>query len=190
MKAQFLARLLQLDSRLLLMAMVCALALLATQSWVFLFRNPITEYRTVQHDGDEREKTLPGLEQILPEIEKLKREVRELEQRMQVAQTRLPVDQLLVPVIGELDRIAARHGIALVRVKPGADKDVLMFEEISFDIELRGKYESLLAWLHDVETELTSLAITQFEIKTGSEPLTINLRVASYRLKNAKDYRK
>lgn len=190
MKAQFLARFLQLDSRVLLMAMVCTLALIASQSWVLLFKNPITEYRAVQHDGDEREKALLGLEQIPPEIDKLKRQVGELERRLQVAQTQLPSDQMLVAVVGDLDRIAARHGIALMRVKPGADTDVLMFEEISFDIELRGRYESLFAWLRDVETELTALAITQFEIKTVSDSLTINLKVASYRLKNAKDGRK
>lgn len=169
------------------MAMIGTLALVATQSWVLLLKNPLAEYRKVQTDTDHREDALLGFEQMPPEIDKLKLEVSQLEQRMQVAQTKLPAaDQLLVAVVGELDRIASRHGIALVRVKPGADKDILMFEEISFDIELRGKYESLFAWLRDVETELTSLAITQFEIRTGSDPLTVNLKVASYRLKNAK----
>lgn len=190
MNSWTVARLIGINPRLLLIGATCALLLIAMECWILLLRDPIAEYRGIQNKEKALESTLRHMSASPPALEKVSQEVAALEQRIQGMDLQLPADRLVVGMIGKLDGIAVRHGVALVRVKPGADKDVFMFEEVSFDIELRGKYQSLFDWLRDVETELSNLVITQFEIKPASNLLSINLKAAIYRLKQVGEERK
>lgn len=186
---RILDRLFALDPRLLLMGMAATLALIAVQSWILFVKTPASEYRKTKLEAGVLEKTLADSPPFSEEIGKLDLEVKTLEQRLQAVNTTLAADQLLVSVVGELDRIASRHNVVLASVKPDSEKAVVMFDEMPFAIELRGEFLPLTAWLHTVESELDTLAITQFGVRRTPDSLTANLRIAAYRLSSAKGNR-
>ena len=86
-------------------------------------------------------------------------------------------------VIDVLDRISARHGIDLVSVVPGEKAEVLMFEELPYDVEVRGEYFRLFDWFREVERELHPMVVKRFELAAGAEPdvIPLTLRLVAYR---------
>lgn len=92
-------------------------------------------------------------------------------------------DQLLVELLSEVDRAATRHGVSLRGVVPAPSRRALNLEELPFDLEARGRYSALAAWMADIESTLPGLSIVRFELQPGLKgaPLQMKLRIAAYR---------
>lgn len=96
---------------------------------------------------------------------------------------KLPADQLLVDLIGEVDRAATRHGVALGGAVPGPARKALIFYEMPFDVDARGSYQALVDWMAEIERSLPTLSIVRFEIRPDPVALQriMKIRIAAYR---------
>ena len=90
---------------------------------------------------------------------------------------------MLVYLISEVDRIGTRHGVELSGAMPGPTRKAVIFDEIPFDIEAKGSYQSLVDWMGDIERSLPTLSIVRFEIRPSGTPpqLAMKIRIAAYR---------
>lgn len=183
MKNHIVVRLIQLDRRILLLVMVTLLIAIALEAWLLIFRQPVAEYRQLQSERFGLEQSLRDAIGLQAEADKLAQDVATLSKEAEGGGVPSTMDQLLIQTVGNLDRIAGEHGVALQGVKPGAARHVPMFDEVSFDVEVRGKYGALMEWLHAVEKDMRTLAVVQFSLKSGSQsgPLTMSLKLAAYR---------
>jgi Tfp pilus assembly protein PilO len=95
----------------------------------------------------------------------------------------LPPEKIESYIIERLDGLSGRYAIELVSVKPGDAKQVLMFDEIVYEVEVKGEYRSLVAWLRELERELRPMVVNEFNLKPELEGRRVGmrLRLASYR---------
>ncbi|MDH3314337.1 MAG: type 4a pilus biogenesis protein PilO [Gammaproteobacteria bacterium] len=188
---KLVAALMRIDRRLVLLMMAVIVALIGFQSWVSLFRQPLAEYRLITSSH----KSLKAVERenasLELQIQTLTAQTRALEKHVQNASSRLAQDALLVHLVAELDRLAVQREVKLNSVKPGASREVPMFEEISFDVDARGTYSALFDWLQDIESGLGVLSVKAFNITlaTGSGAVNLSLKLAAYRRLTAKEPR-
>ena len=184
MKARLLSWLGAQPPRTLLLGMGGVLLLALLQGWLLFLRQPLGEYAQLRRDRAALETIAEDPQRLPAEIARVERDLDALAKRMSGSDAQLPPDRVIVHVVGRLAAIAGRHGAALHGVRPAGIKRVLMFDELSFEVQVGGAYASLLAWLQDVERELGPLVITQFSIKRGAAnaPLGMDLRLAAYRL--------
>lgn len=86
-------------------------------------------------------------------------------------------------IVERLDRISARHAVELVSVKPGDAREVLMFDELLYEVEVKGQFFALVAWLWELEEELRPLVVNGFDMQPTPQGgwVGMKLRLASYR---------
>ena len=175
----------QIQPRVLILAMSSVVVLTLLSAYLYLFKNPLTEYsqlRQIRTQAILDVKT----EQVgvdNQQINHLEDDIVKLKERLYGKGSRLSPSQMVPYVIGELDRLTGPYRVQLVSVKPGLVSKVLMFDEVPFDIEVAGGYFDLCGWLQQVETELRPMVVKQFQVSpTGTEKrLKMGLRVVSYR---------
>jgi Tfp pilus assembly protein PilO len=92
-------------------------------------------------------------------------------------------EQLAVHVVAQLDRVSVRRGVVLSSVALGAARRVMSFQELPFDVEVRGSYRDVTAWLQDLERAMDNLAVVRFEMRPNESGKAIEMkaRVAIYR---------
>ncbi len=95
----------------------------------------------------------------------------------------LPPEKVESYIVDRLDRISARHAIELVSVKPGDATRVLMFDELLYEVEVKGQFFALVAWLWELEDELRPLVVNGFDMRPAAKGVWVSmkLRLASYR---------
>ena len=171
--------------RVLFFAMLVAIPLTLLGAYLYFFKAPMTEFFQLRQV---RTQSLMDMEVEHREVDKsqisrLETQISHLKDRLYGKGARLSPSQMVPYVIGELDRLSQPHHVRLISVKPGAVTKVLMFEEVSFDIEVSGKYFDLFDWLKRVEIELRPMVVKQFKLKPvgNDEYLSMHLRVVSYR---------
>jgi Tfp pilus assembly protein PilO len=169
----------------LLLAMVLLGAAAAFEGWVLALRKPLNEYRNLV----ETKANLAAANDIAAarsgELGRLASELKQVSDRLNgELGAPAPDEQLAVSLMSDLDRAAASGGIVLTSVKPGTRRQVLSFEEVSFEVGARGKYLLLCEWLLGLERTLGTLAtVTEFTMKSIDEgrQVALNLKVAVYR---------
>ncbi len=92
-------------------------------------------------------------------------------------------------VIQTLDRISSRHSVELVGVRPLAIGEVLMFDELPYDVEVTGSYLRLWDWLQDMEAELRPMVVNSYELerRSNAAPVSLKLRLAAYRAREPQE---
>jgi hypothetical protein len=95
----------------------------------------------------------------------------------------LPAEKAESYIIDRLDRISGRHDVELLSVRPGAAKQVLMFDELLYEVEVEGEFFALVAWLRELEQELRPLVVNEFGMKPQTQGTRVGMRLqlASYR---------
>lgn len=85
-------------------------------------------------------------------------------------------------VIASLDEHARARGVDLVSVTPAPTKRVLDFEELPYDVELRGSYIDLFEWLRAAETALRPMVVKQFSLRPEGQSARVEMdvRLVSY----------
>ncbi len=176
------ARLLQLDQRLLLGGMAAMLVFIVLQAWLLLFRQPLVQYAQMRVDPRIVAQAERDALALPREAERLTSAIGELRGRLAPTHRTASNEQMVVQLIGDLDRLAQRHGVSLNGVRPSAPRKVPSFDEATFEVAARGGYPALMRWLAELEAQSPSLAIAQFEISpaTGAERV-ISVRIAAYR---------
>lgn len=184
MKDRIMAGLARIEPRMLLLLLVSLLAIVLLQGWLLLLRAPLADYRRLQ--GERTALVQPRSEpsRLQAKIGLIEGELAALARQPGGESTHRPVEQMVVGIIDRLDRIAARRGVRLDSVRPGTTRRVLMFDEVSADIKVTGKYQALFEWLSDAEKELGPLVVTQFSMKltdVTAGTLSMDLKLAAYR---------
>ena len=120
--------------------------------------------------------------------ESLAKEIQVLKQNLKGDMADLPEKKMESFIIGELQNISWDHDIALVSVKPVEGNDIQMFQEIMFNIYLKGEYFNLYSWLIDLKKQLGFVVIKNLEMSTLDQnkiedSIEMKLTVASYKSK-------
>jgi Tfp pilus assembly protein PilO len=156
----------------------------ALEGWLLVLRQPFHTYRELSADRESL-RAIEGMtaaQQAEQQREGLRS--KQLAERLSAELDAPSEEQLTVALMRKLDQAAAREGIRLTSLKPGARRQVLAFEELSFEVGAQGKYLPLCHWLLDFEQSLGKFAtVTDFSMKAvdGGQQVTLNLRLALYR---------
>ena len=121
---------------------------------------------------------------ILDQIVETKhRVVEELRTRLYGGSSAVPLREMESYVIQTLDRISARHDVELVGVRPREIGQVLMFDELPYDVEVTGSYLRLWDWLRAIETELRPMVVNSYELSRtqSADPVSLTLRLVAFR---------
>lgn len=183
MSARLSAAWSRLDPRLrwLLLAGVIVFALL--EAWQLALRPPFGRWQSLTAQRQGLERTVGAAADRTAAAAVIEAEIARLERRVGGDAPGLTTEQLVVAIVARLDRLAQHHGVTLAAVKPGERRDVLMFEEVSFDIKAMGKYDSMVAWLGELQQALGPLIVTRFDMRpSGADgALAVEVGIAAYR---------
>ena len=185
MSPRLITTLSRLDSRLLLAAMLFIIGLVAVEGWLLVLSKPFAEYRTLIKSGETLSASLTKLPRKDSDLGQLAEELRQVSERLTGQMPVLtPDDQLASEVMSSLDRSAAENRITLTGIRPGLRRQVLEFEEVSFDVSAQGKYLQLCQWLLDFERTLgRNATVSEFTMKSADEgrQVALNLKAVLYR---------
>jgi Tfp pilus assembly protein PilO len=171
------------ESLLAAMAALAGLTLLA--GYLYVLRPSIQSLAALE-SGDSRA-TLDSLQLEFAEnaaaITTSEAELTTLRSRLFAGPADLPPEKAESYIVDRLNRISGNHAIALLSVRPGEAKRVLMFDELLYEVEVEGEFFSLVAWLRELEQELRPLVVNEFDMKPQARGARVGmkLRLASYR---------
>ncbi len=185
MSARLAAALMRLDPRLLLGGMLFIVGLVAGEGWLLVLSKPYAEYQTLIATGENLSASLNKLPRKESDLTQLAEELRQVSERLtgQMPATASD-DQIASEVMASLDRSAAASGVTLTGIRPGVRRQVLEFEEISFDVSAQGRYLRLCQWLLEFDSTLgRNATVSEFTMKTTDEGrlVALNLKVVLYR---------
>src|SRR5450759_2255893 len=141
MKERMLAALARFDPRLLLGLMILIAGLAAFEGWMLLLRAPLAEYQKLSSTRESLALSLAAAPSQQGELARLAAELRQVSARLTgQLQPPAPDDQIASLVMAELDRSAGQNGITLAGIRPGPRREVLGFEETSFEVSAQGNY--------------------------------------------------
>ena len=185
MTQRILGALSRIGPQSLLLAMMFIVSAAAFEGWFLVLRAPLGEYRRLAATRESLAATVAKSATQHGELSRLTAELKELSDRLSgELHAPAPEEQLAVSLMTELDHAAARKGLTLTSVKPGARRQVLSFEEIAFEVSAQGKYLLLCEWLLDFEHTLgRSATVTDFTMRSIEEgrQVGLTLKVALYR---------
>lgn len=185
MNPRLIAVLTRLDPRVLLGGLLFIVGLIAGEGWLLVLSKPYAEYRTLIAASEALSASLNRLPRKESDLAQLAEELRQVSARLTGQMpVSTPDDQLASEVMASLDRSAAANGITLTGIRPGVRRQVLEFEEISFDVSAQGKYLRLSQWLLDFERTLgRSATVSEFTMKSADEgrQVALNLKAVLYR---------
>jgi Tfp pilus assembly protein PilO len=169
---------------------LCVLALLiALAGHLYVLRPPLAKLEELQREGSEGtlQSTLQAVAAGRAQITETQQTLDSLRTELYGGSSRMPPEKLESYIVDRLDHISASHEVELVSVAPGEAEEVLMFDEVPYDVEVQGDYFALFAWLREVERELRPMVVKEFNMKplSKSEDVVMKLRLASYRQRKA-----
>ena len=181
MSAAVLKRVAALDPRVVLALIGAALFLVAFQSWVAL-RGPWAELRALETSEIRLNSVLQRGNVTATELATLSAELAALEKTLSARPVQAE-DAMLPALITTLDRIATRHDISLGSVRPPTQRPVPPFEEVSFQVEARGPYRGLYAWMGEVLAEVQPLVATDVAFKAveDGQRVAVTIKLSLYR---------
>jgi len=182
---RLIAVLTRLDPRVLLGGLLFIAGLIAGEGWLLVLSKPYAEYRTLITAGESLSASLNSLPRKESDLAQLAEELRQVSAQLTGQMpAATPDDQMASEVMASLDRSAAANGITLTGFRPGVRRQVLEFEEVSFDVSAQGKYLRLSQWLLDFERTLgRSATVSEFTMKSADEGrlVALNLKAVLYR---------
>jgi Tfp pilus assembly protein PilO len=175
----------RLNPRLVQVLVPLFVVLVLFEGWMLVLRKPVAEYQQLESTRAGMEASLRQMPDQSGELASLAGELKQLSDRLR-GELHLPAsdDQMAAALMAALDKSAAAHGVQFAGVKPGERKQVLVFEEVSFDVSAKGSYLQLCAWMQDFGNALgNSATITEFEMKSAEEgrQVAVAMKVALYR---------
>ncbi len=174
------------DERTVRMALAGVLVLVLAAAVTYLV---VPEGRALRDAWQAREalrNTIGNRTRMDAEIAALGGHIEDLQKRLHGDMASRPVRQMESYIIGRLQAISWRHKVELRGVTPGQGRQVRMFREIMFDVQLAGGYFALVDWLRDLSRELGFVVVKEYELvpatrDTRDPPLLLKLKMVSYR---------
>lgn len=187
MTVQILRVLARVPARQLNLALIGTLVIACALVWLLAVRTPLATLRVMQAESARLEAVAVAAatdtDGLRLQGERLAAEAAALSHDLDKVYMQRSADQMLVYLISEVDRAGTRHGVKLSGAMPGQARKVAIFDEIPFDVEARGSYQSLVDWMGEIERSLPALSIVRFEIRPADAPpqLAMKIRIAVYR---------
>jgi Tfp pilus assembly protein PilO len=174
----------QANPRIIPIIFISAIILTSLASYLYLFKNPLINLANLENSINEFKSNHDDTGTLENEILKTESEIAILKKELNGTDTNLHAKQLVSHVIKQLDQISKDLNVTLIGVTPGEEKDILMFEETPFHIEISGNYHDLYHWLVNVKSILNPLIVKEFEIMTHNsteESRIMRLTISSFR---------
>lgn len=174
-------RLLELDPRVLRLALLAVPAMVLLIGWGQVLRPAWQAHQAAIKLHASTRATAADLPARRARADALAREITDLEQRLDApatAPTQLPV---------QLENLARAHGIDLQPVFPGRNSEFEGLVETRYEIEASGTYLRLAAWLAGMEAAISNASIVdaRFTRQAHSEAVVLRLQLAVYRRPSA-----
>lgn len=170
-------RLLELDPRVLRLALVAGPAMVLLIGWGQVLRPAWQAHQAAVKLHASTLAAVADLPARRARADAVAREITDLELRLDApatAPTRLPV---------QLEDLARARGIDLQPVFPGRNSEFEGLVETRYEIEASGTYPRLAAWLADVDASVPNAGIVdaRFTRQAHSEAVVLRLHLAVYR---------
>lgn len=112
--------------------------------------------------------------------------IEELKFRLYGDMANLPARQVEAYIIGRLQRVSWNNNVELVSVRPATGDRVQIFQEMLFNVQLKGQYGDLYRWLWETRDDLGYVVVKEYGLKRHDNidkhpQLVANLSLASYR---------
>ena len=175
----------QMQTRVLILTLVSVMALTVLGAWIYLFQSPVKEFSnlvaTVKKSRIDRDRQRST--DVVHLLDSTRERVELLRSELYGSHASVAPNEMVPFIIGQLDQLSNGLDVQLLGVKPGQVSQVLMFEELAFEVSVSGKYRDIVAWLNLVERDLHPLVVKQFDMVNGNEKGTLltRLRIVSYR---------
>lgn len=176
-----LQRLAALDTKVVATLFAAIVFLALFETWVVL-RGPWAEWQLLGQTRSRLELSKLRDAGNQAELERLERELAAPDRGLGGGPLRS--DEAMVPfLLNTLDGVARRRGVAFGGVKPPQQRPIGAFEEASFQVEARGDYRALFAWLDEAMKEVAPLVATDIVFKSIEEGnrVALSVRLAAYR---------
>jgi hypothetical protein len=180
------ASLQQLDPRSLRLILALVWAVLAAALLMYALKPQVLSYRQGVASRHLLENRVGDEVQLNRDIDSVRLGIDELRQKLQGDVEDVPLNQMESYLIGRLQGVSWGANVELVGVKPGQATRVLGFEEMAFEVEVRGAYQALYAWLGELAEKLGFILVKRYDMapaggnKDGDQ-LRMQLTMVFYR---------
>lgn len=148
------------------------------------------QYQSYQEKSDSYEllsQQIDDQTQLQQIIDTERNKIRELQLQLHGEAGELPVNEIEAYLVGRLQELAWETGIELSAVRPGAAKQIMEFEELSFKVDVVGEYRNLYQWLDRIGGSLGFMLVSNYEIsmvgrKNEQENLNMDVTIVFYRV--------
>ena len=177
-------RLSTMDRRLLVVLLAATWLFVALEAWLLVLRGPVAEWRALVALRQAAE-TVAVPTSLTLDIDNTTRAIEraELQLRTSLTAARTDDDTVLF-LIGALDPLGQRHGVALGAVRPGGRGFAQGFESAAYEVEAHGSYRSLVDWLHEAQETFAPLVPTELTLDVAGQDrrLHLQMKVTHYAL--------
>ncbi len=170
-----------------LMVMIVTILVSCSALYFFVLKDPLDENRRLSaaFSDAEIQLTEAGVsDQLSHKLDKDETELEDLRKKLYFQSEGRQSSEIVPYVVSILDEISRKYNIRLTGVTPLEVKNILMLEELPFDITISGSYPQIYQWLAEAEEALDPMAVKNFTINPSSRDfgVTMKMRVVSYRL--------
>ena len=168
----------------LILAMVAVV--IATGIALYLVKPQYLDFRDRRVSFQMLHNQIDDQAQLQQAIDKERAHIRVLQLQLHGEAGNMPVNEMESYLVGRLQGLAWDAGIELVGVRPGAAKRIMEFEEISFEVDVKGEYRNLYKWLDSIDDALGFMLVTNYEISlsqrnTTETELNMHVTIVFYR---------
>lgn len=124
--------------------------------------------------------------QLQQMIAQQQRDIETLQHELNGESGNLPINEMESYLIGRLQNLCWEADIQLISVRPGNNKRVIDFDEISFEVSVLGEYKKLYQWLNKLSENLGFVMVSQHKISTARQRdnnnLNMDMTIVFYRV--------
>ena len=142
--------------------------------WFGVVRAPLASLRALYAEQAKLAQASAGLARLQAQATALEASVRML--TGQFGGTGVTGADEQLRLIREIGALAASSGVTVTAIRPAPKEQALVFVQTGFDVEARGSYAALLAWLDALEGSASRLAIPRFALQATKSAGTVELR--------------
>ncbi|MDH5765712.1 MAG: type 4a pilus biogenesis protein PilO [Gammaproteobacteria bacterium] len=153
---------------------------------VFLVLPEVRLYQSQDNKRTILERAVKNSSHIFTQVETEKNLVAKLKEKLHGDMANLPDKQIESYIVSRLQTISWDNNVELSGIKPYKGGAIHNFNELLFDVDAHGSYESIYLWLRSLSKELGFVVVRKFKIspKGGAASgglLHVQITMASYR---------
>lgn len=179
-------QLIEIEPGSLRLILVMAAVVVVTGITLYLVKPQYLDFRDRRVSYEMLHNQIDDQSQLQQAIDQERTRIRELRLQLHGEAGNMPVNEMESYLVGRLQGLAWDAGIELVGVRPGSAKRIMEFEEISFEVDVKGEYKNLYQWLDSIDDALGFMLVTNYEIsllnrKAGTTELKMHVTIVFYR---------